>query len=84
MTAVLNLNDMRGSARSSKLQVIFYAPYTSWEKVGVESFNGQYGKGRSFAAIIEKDIKFVESEPKKNTGRPESVIIEPKNSSVLK
>lgn len=44
----------------------FCAPYASWEKGGVENFNGlvrqYYPKGSSFAAISEDDLKLVETE----------------------
>ena len=44
----------------------FCAPYASWEKGGVENYNGlvrqYYPKGSSFATITEEDLKRVETE----------------------
>lgn len=44
----------------------FCAPYASWEKGGVENFNGlvrqYYSKGSSFEAVTEEGLKLVESE----------------------
>lgn len=44
----------------------FCAPYASWEKGGVENYNGlvrqYYPKSSSFAAIREEDLKLVETE----------------------
>jgi len=44
----------------------FCAPYHSWEKGGVENYNGlvrqYFPKGSSFANLIEKEIKRVEKE----------------------
>ena len=44
----------------------FCAPYASWEKGGVENFNGlvrqYYPKGSSFAEITNESLKRVEQE----------------------
>ena len=52
----------------------FCAPYASWEKGGVENFNGlvrqYYPKGSSFTNVTDEDLKLVEKElnerPKKH------------------
>ena len=44
----------------------FCAPYASWEKGGVENFNGlvrqYYPKGSSFTHVTNKSLKLVEKE----------------------
>lgn len=44
----------------------FCAPYASWEKGGVENYNGlvrqYYPKGSSFADLTDEDLKLVETE----------------------
>lgn len=53
-------------AKSLSAKSYFCAPYHSWEKGGVENFNGlvrqYYAKGSSFAEITQEELRKVEQE----------------------